>query len=306
MKEIGLVLKSTGSNYLVRTSDNKVIQCKLKGNFRMKDLKTTNPITVGDHVEFDIANANEDGLITKILERRNCIIRKATNLSKQSHLLAANIDKAFLIISVKNPCIPLGFIDRFLVTAESFQIPVTICFNKIDLYDNKAIDLYAEYRSIYETIGYECIEISAIKNHKLSELRTKIQNHVVLFAGQSGVGKSTIINALQPLLSLKTGDISNYNEKGKHTTTFAEMHTIDATTFIIDTPGIREFGLFDFSQEELALYFVEMKALLDQCKFYNCTHLHEPGCAVIKGVENGDIHEVRYLNYKHMFNDLKK
>lgn len=306
MKESGLVLKSTGSNYIVKASDQRILNCKLKGNFRIKDLKTTNPITVGDYVFFEIEDGGDFGLISEIKERKNCIIRKATKLSKQSHLLAANIDRAFLIISVKNPCIPLGFIDRFLITAESYKIPTTICFNKIDIYDDKAIELYAEYRAIYESIGYDCIEISALKGHRIQDLHEKLKNSVNLFAGQSGVGKSSIINKLSDSFSIKTSDVSLHNEKGKHTTTFAEMHTLADNTYIIDTPGIREFGLFDFTQEELALYFIEMKALLNQCKFYNCTHLHEPGCAVLEALNNGDIHESRYINYQHMFNDLKK
>ncbi len=292
----GLVVKSTGSWYTVRTPDSAIFQCKIKGNFRIKGIKTTNPITVGDYVGFTLTPDNT-GLINEIHERKNCIIRKSVNLSKQTHLIAANVDQAFLVVSMFQPRTPLGFMDRFLVTTEAYQIPATIVFNKIDIYENNTLSYYTEIRKMYEDVGYKCLDTSALHNIHLDELRAMMNEDICLFSGNSGVGKSALINALSPDLSLKVNDVSGYNEKGRHTTTFAEMHETPFGAYIIDTPGIKEFGMVDFSKEELSLFFPEMRALANQCKFDNCTHEHEPQCAVKKAVEENKIYLQRYKSY---------
>ena len=296
-KEEGLVIKSTGSFYLVRTYDARIVECKLRGKFRMQGIKTTNPITVGDIVSFEQDGRQNCGIITNIRERKNYIYRKSINLSKITHIIAANIDCAFLVVSLIDPHTPLGFIDRFLVAAESFRIKTVLIFNKTDLY-NAGIQEKCRYlQQLYEGIGYECISTSIVTGEGMDVLRGKMQNQVSLFGGQSGVGKSSIINALEPSLQLKIGDISDYNNKGKHTTTFAEMFELSFGGFIIDTPGLKEFGLIQYKKEEISHYFPEMLNLLSECRFNNCIHAHEPHCAVKEALENGLIAHTRYQNY---------
>jgi ribosome biogenesis GTPase len=296
-REEGLVVKSTGSSYLVRTQAQEVVECKLRGNFRIKGIKSTNPIAVGDKVFFIQEEKSEQGFIVDIQERKNYIYRKSTNLSKITHIIAANIDCAFLVVSLTEPRTPLGFIDRFLVAAEAFRIPTKIIFNKSDLYDKKCKENHAKLSKIYGEIGYECIETSVVTQQGMQRVKEAMQDKTSLFCGQSGVGKSSIINILEPELALKMGDLSHYNNKGKHTTTFAEMFPLSFGGFIIDTPGIKEFGLIKYEKEEVSHYFPEMLRLLHHCKFSNCTHTHEPQCAVKEALESGEIAHSRYLNY---------
>jgi ribosome biogenesis GTPase len=296
-REEGLVLKSTGSSYLVRTKDNQVVVCKLRGNFRIKGIKSTNPIAVGDNVFFVKEGKSEQGFIIDIQERKNYIYRKSVNLSKITHIIAANIDTAFLVVSMAEPHTPLGFIDRFLVAAESFRIPTKIIFNKSDLYNAKCREMHAKLVKLYEEIGYECMETSVVSKTGMDRVKDAMQGKISLFCGQSGVGKSSIINVLEEGLNLKMNDLSRYNNKGKHTTTFAEMFPLSFGGFIIDTPGIKEFGLIQYEKEEVSHYFPEMLQLLHQCKFSNCTHTHEPECAVKQALEEGNIAQSRYFNY---------
>ncbi len=294
--EEGIVTKSTGNIHLVRNSQGE-FACRLKGQFRIKGIKSTNPIAVGDHVLFHIESNQDYGLITNILERTNCIYRKSTNLSKITHVIAANIDTAFLIVSMSEPCTPIGFIDRFLVAAEAFRIPTCIVFNKHDIYNNDTEDYAKKIQTIYTSIGYECIYTSVPNQEGISLLADKMKNKVSLFCGQSGVGKSSIINCISPELHLKIGTVSNYNEKGKHTTTFSQMHQIGNGGYIIDTPGIKEFGLIQYQKEEVCHYFPEMLDLLEQCQFSNCTHTHEPNCAIKQAVDDNKIFQSRYNSY---------
>jgi ribosome biogenesis GTPase / thiamine phosphate phosphatase len=297
----GIIVRSTGSLYTVRTPEGDSYECRLKGLFRIKGLKATNPITIGDHVEFIVPEGHKQGSIITIRARKNYIIRKSTKLSKSVHILAANIDQAFLVATLVLPRTSTGFIDRFLVTAEAYKIPVIILFNKTDLYDDDFTARQNELCSLYQQIGYKCIGISALNGTHMDMVREAMQNRVSLIAGHSGVGKSAIINYLDPALKLKTGEISYYHQKGKHTTTFAEMFPLSFGGYIIDTPGIKEFGLVDFYREELTHYFPEMFDLLKDCQFHNCTHIHEPNCAVLDAVESGAISESRYNNCVNIF-----
>jgi len=299
----GLVVKSTGSSYIVRTKGNQVIECKLRGNFRIKGIKSTNPIAVGDNVSFIEDKKTRYGFITDIKGRKNYIYRKSINLSKITHIIAANVDKAFLITSLAEPRTPLGFIDRFLTAAEAFRIPTTIVFNKIDLYDEKCKHYHAQLAALYGNIGYACIDSSTVGNMGIEKIKEAMQNEISLFCGQSGVGKSSIINVLDSELNLKIASVSDYNNKGKHTTTFAEMFPLSFGGYIIDTPGIKEFGLIQYKKEEVSHYFPEMLRLLEQCKFNNCTHTHEPDCAVKQALEEGKIAQSRYLNYLSIINN---
>ncbi len=300
----GIVLKSTGSWYIVRDIiTGKKINCSIKGKFRMEDIKTTNPVCVGDHVLFIKSPDDENGVISKIKERQNYIIRKATKLSKQSHIIAANIDQAILIATFIQPRTSTGFIDRFLVTAEAYHIPAVIIFNKTDLYNEKVKKLHDEVTSSYMKIGYPCLAVSALKGDNVSIVKDLMKGRVSLMAGHSGVGKSELINVVEPHLKLKTADISSYHQKGKHTTTFAEMFELSFGGFIIDTPGLKEFGLVDFRKEEVWEFFPEMRELSPDCQYYNCTHVHEPGCAVKEAVEKGDISKFRYKNYLNILED---
>ncbi len=299
----GIVIKSTGSWYRVRTAAGEEIECKLKGKFRIKGIKTTNPVAVGDHVIFKKHTNENVGLIREICPRHNHIIRKSTKLSKQSHIIAANIDRAILVVTLKDPLTPIGFIDRFLVTSEAYHIQAALVFNKIDIYGQKELKKLKELTSIYEFAGYPCLQVSALTGQNIALVTQLIKDKVSLFSGISGVGKSALINTMEPGLNVKTGEISKYHRTGKHTTTYPEMHPLSFGGFIIDTPGIREFGLVDFKKEEIAERFPEMRRYMHSCQFNNCTHIHEPKCAVKEAVENGDIPQSRYNSYLRIYND---
>jgi ribosome biogenesis GTPase / thiamine phosphate phosphatase len=307
---IGIVTRSTGSWHTVTTESGTSVLCKLKGNFRLKGIRTTNPVAVGDKVEVEMEADLSIGTITKILDRQNYIIRKATNLSKESHIIAANIDQLILVATLAFPRTSTGFIDRMLVTSEAYHIPAIILFNKTDLYIEELIPWLEETEKIYLDAGYPCLRASAKTGEGLENLKAVLKNKVSLISGHSGVGKSTLINALQPGLNLKIMEISSYHLKGQHATTFPEMHPLSFGGFIIDTPGIKEFGLMHFEKSEVAERFPEMRALMHLCRYSNCTHSHEPGCAVLKALEEGKIHPSRYDNYLsillgHDWNDEK-
>ncbi len=309
--EKGIVIKSTGSWYTVKAENGVNIECKIKGNLRIKGIRSTNPIAVGDHVEFTESNAENDskqtiGLIHKIETRRNYIIRKAPNLSKESHIIAANIDQAFLVVTPQFPVTTTTFIDRFLVSAEAYRIPCHLIFNKIDLYNEVQLHAIDEWIELYKKAGYTCLKISAKTSQGLEELKTMMKYKSNVFSGHSGVGKSTIINSIQPGFELKTAEISEAHSSGKHTTTYSEMFELYFGGFIIDTPGIKGFGMLEMSKEEISHYFPEMFNLLNECQFYNCTHTHEPNCAVKKAVENGQIALSRYNSYLGMLEDEEK
>ena len=295
----GIVIKSTGSWYHVKY-DNTVIHCKLRGIFKTKGFRTTNPVAVGDYVGFDFQDDQIHGIIKKIFERKNVLVRKSINLSKQSHIIASNIDYAFLIITLKKPVTYTIFVDRYLVACEANSIKPVLIFNKIDIYNNSETEELNKLITIYQNIGYQCIKISVKENINIDEVKTYIEQKTIVMSGNSGVGKSSLINLLEPGLKLKTTEISESHELGKHTTTFAEMHKIGEGN-IIDTPGIKGFGFIDINEDNLNLYFPEMLKFKKQCKFNNCTHTHEPECAVKSAVENNQISLLRYNNYLSIF-----
>lgn len=299
----GSVIKSTGSWYQVLVPDGRIVECRIKGVFRIKGIKTTNPIAVGDKVEFEM-ESDDKGVIHKIGERRNYIIRKSINLSKQSHIIAANMDQAMLIVTLALPRTSAGFIDRFLLTAEAYHIPTIIVFNKMDLFeeDVEMMKDLEDFIAIYEKIGYTCCRVSATKKKAIEQLRDLTKGKTTLVAGHSGVGKSTLVNAMDDQLDLKIGEISDAHFKGKHTTTFAEMHQLGYGGAIIDTPGIKELGLVDMEKEEITDYFPEMHAIKGNCKFNNCLHVNEPKCAVLAAVESGEIAVSRYNSYLGIVN----
>ncbi|WP_432713220.1 ribosome small subunit-dependent GTPase A [Pedobacter sp.] len=297
----GLVIKSTGSWYQVHATDGQDYDCRIKGKFRIKGIQTTNPIAVGDQVVFDLEPNANTGVIHQLLERKNYIIRKSINLSKQAQIIAANMDQAFLIVTLASPRTSLGFIDRFLVTSEAYRIPTMLIFNKLDLFSGEGLEILAQYKSIYEKIGYPCYEVSALEGTNLDQIESLLKDKTTLFSGHSGVGKSSLINVLLPGMEIKTGIISEASDKGQHTTTFAEMHTLPFGGYLIDSPGIRELGIFDIRPEELGHYFVEMRALMNQCRFNNCRHVNEPGCAVMDAVAEGSIDISRYESYLSIF-----
>jgi ribosome biogenesis GTPase len=294
------VIKSTGSWYTVLTSDMTVLECRMKGNIRLKESRSTNPIAVGDIVDYEIESNTLNGVINAIEDRKNYIIRKSINLSKKSHVLAANVDQVFVMATMSNPRTPYGFIDRMLVTAEAYSIPASIIFNKMDAWEEKDVFLAKEMRDTYESVGYTITSISALNIADVENLKHKLQGKVSLLIGHSGTGKSTLINMLNQDLNIKTAATSTVHLQGKHTTTFAEMHPIGIDTFIIDTPGIREFGLIDMNKYELGHYFPEIRERLNQCRFNNCLHLNEPGCAIKKAVEKNEIPFTRFRSYVSM------
>jgi len=300
----GVVIKSTGSWYIVRSEDDdKIYECRIRGKFRMKGIKSTNPVTVGDIVDFDLEKNSINGIITKIHDRKNYIIRKSVNLSKQTHIIAANIDQAFLLVTLEDPPTYTPFIDRFLATAEAYSIPAIIIFNKIDIYDKKLAEKKQNLEKIYRAIGYECLDISSVNNINIGKLKIMMKDKVSMFSGHSGVGKSTLINTIYPELDLKTATISTQHKQGQHTTTFAEMFSLPFGGYIIDTPGIKGFGVVDFEKDEIGDFFPEIFALKQHCKFNNCLHVNEPNCAVKQAVENGDIAASRYNSYLQLLED---
>ncbi len=295
------VVKHTGSHYLVSNLPEwSVITCVLRGKLRLKEGVTTNPVAVGDHVLYE-TEGDGRGVITEILPRKNYIIRKSTNLSRQAHIIASNLDQVFLIVTLNFPQTKFEFIDRFLVTCEAYKVPVKIIINKIDILTPEYGNSLEIFRHIYnESAGYQIIETSGLKGINIESVRGECRGKLSLFSGISGVGKSSLINSLDPMLALKTGEISDYHKQGKHTTTFYEIHPLRGGGFIIDTPGIKGFGLIEMAKEELSHYFPEMFRLLDYCRFAPCTHTHEPGCAVKASVEDGSITEERYVSYLSM------
>lgn len=300
---IGRVIKSTGSWYEVQDDNGTVWNCRLRGKMRLDGLRTTNPVAVGDKVNFEKERDKDTCVIDKVLKRNNVIVRKSVNLSKESHVIAANIDQAVLIATVAQPKTSTGFIDRFLVTAEAYHIPSVIVFNKCDLYDEEQTAMAEELINVYKSIGYESFMVSALTGFQCDRLKDVMKDKVSLFSGHSGVGKSALSNRLDPALNLKVGEISDVHEKGKHTTTYAQMFPLCFGGFIIDTPGIKEFGLFDLEKNTLAQRFPEMRALMHNCRFSNCTHLHEPHCAIKDAVEQHVIAKWRYNDYCNMMDD---
>ena len=303
----GLVIKNTGSWYTVLTDDGQLLDCKVKGNFRIKGIRSTNPVAVGDRVTI-----NDECWITEIEDRKNYIIRKSINLSKQSHILAANVDQALLIVTVAKPETSTTFIDRFLASAEAYRVPVILIFNKVDLLNADERNYQQMMVNLYETIGYECRIVSAETGEGIEELRPLLEGKITLLSGNSGVGKSTLINRLIPHANQRTAEISDAHQTGMHTTTFSEMIAVDGfpvdtsvktPTWLIDTPGIKGFGTFDMEREELTSYFKEIFEFSKQCRFSDCTHTHEPGCAVLKAVEDHYIAQSRYQSYLSMLDD---
>ena len=298
----GLVIKNTGSWYLVKTDEGKCVECKIKGNFRLKGIRSTNPVAVGDYVQI-ILNPEGTAFISEIEDRKNYIIRRASNLSKQSHILAANLDQSMLIVTVNYPETSTTFIDRFLASAEAYRVPVKLIFNKIDTYDENELHYLDGLINLYTTIGYPCFKVSAKDGDGVDAIKKDLEGKITLFSGHSGVGKSTLINAILPGTKVKTGEISTYHNKGMHTTTFSEMFSVDGDGYIIDTPGVKGFGTIDFEPEEVAHFFPEIFKISHDCRFNNCTHRHEPGCAVLAAVEQHRISESRYASYLSIIDD---
>jgi ribosome biogenesis GTPase len=301
----GLVIKNTGSWYTVMTDDNLTVECKIKGNFRLREIRSTNPIAVGDRVDIE-PNAGGTAFITEIEERRNYMIRRASNLSKQSHIIAANIDQAMLIATINYPITTTTFIDRFLATAEAYAVPIKIVFNKTDRYQAADMQEMEKLINLYTSIGYHCSELCAKTGEGMEDLRVELKDKITLLSGHSGVGKSTIINKLIPSRTLRTGNISEYHNKGMHTTTFSEMIPLPEGGYLIDTPGIKGFGTFEMEDAEISHYFREIFACAKGCKFGNCTHRHEPGCAVLRAVEEEAISASRYKSYLSILKDREE
>ncbi len=301
---VGLVIKATGSWYTVVNRETaETIECKIRGKIRLKDVKTTNPVVVGDLVNVEVVEGDDVGVISKIVDRKNYIIRRSSNLSKEAHIIAANIDQVFLVVTIDLPKTSREFVDRFLVAAEAYKIPTTIVVNKIDLYDIDARVELELFKMDYALAGYEVLEVSALREHNLDLLGSRLSGKISVFSGNSGVGKSTLLNALLPDLDLKTGKISDYHHKGTHTTTFSEMFGFNNDGYIIDTPGIKGFGIVDVKKDELFHFFKDLFKYAEGCKFYNCTHTHEPGCAVKEAVTNEKIAFSRYESYLKILDD---
>ena len=296
----GLVIKSTGSWYSVKLLDGTIVPCRIKGKFRLQGIQTTNPVTVGDIVQIELQE-DENGMIVKIEPRKNYIIRKSVNLSKKAHIIASNIDLAFLVVTVNYPKTYLNFIDRFLVTAEAYHIPTVLIFNKIDLLSKTELEELETLIQIYSKIGYQCIKTSVEKKVNIEEVKTMMTHKTSVFSGNSGVGKSSLINLIDQSLNIKTSDISDSHNQGKHTTTFAEMHELKFGGHIIDTPGIKGLGIIDIEKEEIHHYFPEMRKRMNECKFNNCVHVNEPACAIKEALEKGEIADFRYENYLNLF-----
>jgi ribosome biogenesis GTPase len=298
----GLVYKSTGSWYTVKSEAGDFYDCRIKGKFRIKGIKSTNPVAVGDVVDFELDETSDatTGLIHKIHERKNYIVRKSVNLSKQLHIIASNIDKVLLLVTINNPPTTTSFIDRFLVTAEAYGIEAVLVFNKIDTFDDAMLDEQLYLQHTYSQIGYKCLRVSSTNGKGIEQLKELMKDHTSMFSGHSGVGKSTLVNTLQPSLHLKTKEISEQHSQGQHTTTFAEMFDLDFGAKIIDTPGIRGFGIVDMEKQEISGYFPEFFALSDKCKFHNCLHKDEPHCAVKDALDNDEVAWSRYRSYIQM------
>ena len=301
----GLVVKNTGSWYIVKTDDCRYVECKIKGNFRLKGIRSTNPVAVGDRVSI-LTNAEGTAFITDIEDRKNYIIRRASNLSKQSHIIAANLDQCMLVVTVNYPETSTVFIDRFLASAEAYRVPVRLVFNKTDLYSDDERRYLDGLMNLYTHIGYPCHAVSALHTEGIEAIQAALKGKVTLFSGNSGVGKSTLINAILPDQHLKTGEISAAHNKGMHTTTFSEMFPVEGGGYLIDTPGIKGFGTFDMKDEEVGHYFKEIFEFSAGCKYGNCTHRHEPGCAVREAVEQHYISESRYASYLNILEDREE
>lgn len=301
----GLVIKNTGSWYLVKTDEGNCVECKIKGNFRLKGIRSTNPVAVGDYVHI-ILNQEGTAFISEIEDRKNYIIRRASNLSKQSHIIAANLDQCMLIVTINYPETSTTFIDRFLASAEAYRVPVKLIFNKIDTYNEEEQHYLDALIHLYTSIGYPCFKVSAKQQIGIEALCNELEGNITLFSGHSGVGKSTLINAILPDATAKTGEISSVHKKGMHTTTFSEMFALPNNGYLIDTPGIKGFGTFDMEEEEIGHYFPEIFRTSADCKYGNCTHRNEPGCAVRQAVENHFISESRYNSYLNMLEDKEE
>lgn len=301
----GLVIKNTGSWYLVKTDEGNCVECKIKGNFRLKGIRSTNPVAVGDYVHI-ILNQEGTAFISEIEDRKNYIIRRASNLSKQSHIIAANLDQCMLIVTVNYPETSTTFIDRFLASAEAYRVPVKLIFNKIDTYNEEEKSYLEALIHLYTSIGYPCFKVSAKQQIGIEAINNELEGKITLLSGHSGVGKSTLINAILPDATAKTGEISSVHKKGMHTTTFSEMFELPQNGYLIDTPGIKGFGTFDMEEEEIGHYFPEIFRTSADCKYGNCTHRNEPGCAVRQAVENHHISESRYNSYLNMLEDKEE
>ena len=303
----GRVVKSTGSWYIVLSNDDKLYDCRIKGKFRLSKSKLTNPVAVGDLVEFELEEKEaSQGVITKIEERKNYLIRRSNKLSKQFQIIASNVDQILVLATIAKPRTTTIFIDRILLAAEAYQIPVIIIFNKKDIYNNEETSILKDYLDIYQSIGYRVMVISAFDKSDLEEIRKPISDKISLITGHSGVGKSTLMNQLNPLLVLKTGDLSKYHERGTHNTTFAEMHKIVDNTYIIDTPGIKDFGVVEFERDNISMYFPDIRKYAGQCKFNNCKHIDEPGCMVLVAINEYKIRISRYESYLNILLSIEK
>jgi ribosome biogenesis GTPase len=301
--EQGIVVKSTGSRYRVIYRTDRTVECTIRGRFRVMEQRATNPVAVGDKVLFEFERDGNSGIITEVLDRKNYILRKASNLSKQTQVIAANIDQAFLMITIIFPETPVEFIDRFLMTAEAYRVPANLIINKTDLYGKEEEEKMRQIISVYGKAGYECFRMSLTDNSGIEEVKEKMRDKINLLAGNSGVGKTSLLNVLEPSLNLKTGEVSDYHKQGRHITTFPEMHKMSFGGYVIDTPGIRGFGVVDMARNEIYHFFPEIFRISEKCRFNNCLHLDEPGCEVRKAVEEGIIDPLRYRSYISILGD---